>query len=111
MAALTKTFGVRLKALRDERKVSQVAVATAAGVAQSTVSQWETGDAAPTLDHLADLAKFFGRTVPQLLSSELDEEADIETTRALVEQWASAFVRIKHQIGSVPKPGASEEGK
>jgi transcriptional regulator with XRE-family HTH domain len=60
----------RLRALREERGLSLDAVATAAGMAASTLSRLETGKRRLAVDHLSPLAAALGTTVDGLLAPE-----------------------------------------
>ncbi len=59
-------FGNRLIAYRKARGLNQNDVAKAVGVAQGTVSRWET-DVIPEGKNLRDLAEFFSKSVEELL--------------------------------------------
>ena len=56
----------RLRKLRKARGLNQSQLADALGVSQGTVSRWETS-VTPDGEHLADLAKFYAKTVEELL--------------------------------------------
>lgn len=56
-----------LKRMRKLRKVSQIELAQGIGVTQGAVSQWETGDAKPSLENLIAIARFFGCKVDDLI--------------------------------------------
>lgn len=61
------TFAERLKQLRDERKISQAAVAKELGVSRYAVYAYEKGKSAPSLDGLIMLADYFDVSVDYLL--------------------------------------------
>jgi len=53
-------FGIRLKNLREQKKIRQADLAEQLGVSQITVSNWESGRQEPSLvkiRHLADILK------------------------------------------------------
>lgn len=54
-----KIFAERLKELRQERGIGQIALAKEIGVGKSIVSVWETEKSEPTLNSLVKLARFF----------------------------------------------------
>lgn len=56
-----------LKKIRKLHQISQVELAQEIGVTQGAVSQWETGEAKPTLENLIAIAKFFGCKVDDLI--------------------------------------------
>lgn len=55
-SAYRAAFGERLRALRQERGISQMALAHASGIARSYVSGIELGLKNPALDHIVRLA-------------------------------------------------------
>lgn len=55
---------------RKAAKLSQEELAEQIGVSRQAVSKWELGDATPEVDKLLLLAKAFGVTTDELLSSE-----------------------------------------
>jgi transcriptional regulator with XRE-family HTH domain len=68
MAREEERIRSRLRALREERELSLEAVASAAGMATSTLSRLETGKRRLAVDHLAPLARALGTTVDELLA-------------------------------------------
>lgn len=50
---------MRLKELREERRLSQVGLAFQLNVSQSTISAYEVGDRTPDLETLIAIAQFF----------------------------------------------------
>lgn len=56
-------FCLRLKELRDERKLSTSQLGKEIGVSAATISRWENGLREPMLHNLIALAKFFGVTI------------------------------------------------
>lgn len=54
-----KIFAERLKELRQERGIGQIALAKEIGVGKSIVSVWKTEKSEPTLNSLVKLARFF----------------------------------------------------
>lgn len=65
-----ETFGERLKELRKERGLGQVALAEQLEVGKSVISLWETGQCEPTLGNLIKLARFFGVSIDYLAGLE-----------------------------------------
>ena len=59
-------FGERLKELRMERGLGQVALAKELGVGKSVISLWEKGQCEPTLSNLIKIATFFGVSIDYL---------------------------------------------
>ncbi len=61
------TLGERIKAHRQQAKMSQEALAAALGVSRQAVTKWESGQSAPSTENLFRLAELFGTTVDLLL--------------------------------------------
>ncbi len=62
-----KLLGERIKELRDEKNLSQKALAERVGVTQQAVAKWEGGKSEPDSKTLITLADFFGCTVDYLI--------------------------------------------
>ena len=60
-------FAERLKELREEKGLSQMELAKATGISQSSIARWELEKADPTSSALITLSKFFGETVDYIL--------------------------------------------
>lgn len=67
MAPKSKERGARLRAFREQRGLSQEAVARKLDVTVKTVSNWERGSGIQP-DKLQAIAKFYGRPVEELQS-------------------------------------------
>ena len=65
-----ETFGQRLKQLRQEKGIGQIALAKELGVGKSIVSLWEKDECEPTLSKLVSLAKFFNVSIDYLAGLE-----------------------------------------
>lgn len=63
-------IGNQIKALRQQRGVTQEAVAAALGVTAQAVSKWENGAAAPDIALLPALSAYFGVTIDELFRPE-----------------------------------------
>lgn len=61
----------KLLALRKRSGMSQQEVAVAIGVTRQTVSNWEQGQGAPSLDKAAELARLYGVTLDDLANDEV----------------------------------------
>lgn len=55
-----ESFSERLKELRLEKGLGQVALAKELGVGKSVISLWEKGQCEPTLGNLIKIADYFG---------------------------------------------------
>ena len=60
-------FGIRLKELRTERKITQKELAKALGCSQSMIAQWEAHKNKPTEDFIVKTAKLFEVSTDYLL--------------------------------------------
>ena len=69
-------LGEKIQYYRKHKKLSQEERAARVGVSSQAVCKWELGDATPEVDKLVALAKAFGVTTDELLSS---EEPEVET--------------------------------
>jgi len=63
-------FGNKLKELRTEFGIGQIALSKALGVSKSIISDWELGKSEPTLSKLIIIAKFFNVTIDYLAGLE-----------------------------------------
>ena len=57
----------QIRLFREKAGLPQRELATAIGVSQAAVAQWETGAAQPTLDNLRKAAEILGCTPGELL--------------------------------------------
>jgi len=60
-------LGDRIRELREEKQLSQIEMAKLLNVANTTVSQWETGKRQPDIDTLEQLANLLNCTTDYLL--------------------------------------------
>lgn len=60
-------FGIRLKQLRKERKLTQKELGEKVGVKQNTFTNWENGKRVPSYENLVKLADIFGVSVDWFL--------------------------------------------
>lgn len=67
------TIGSRIQALRKERGMSQEELANKLSVSRQTVSQWETGQTAPSIDNIYTLKDIFGVSFDALMSEQQTE--------------------------------------
>lgn len=64
-------FSKKIKNLRKNKKMSQLALAEICNVAQQTVYKWEHGIAYPNIDTLKKLSQFFDVSIDYLLDNEV----------------------------------------
>lgn len=65
----------RIKALREQRNLSQAEVARRLDISQQAISKWESGEADPRSDKLLSLASILGCRVEDLLTGPAKKEA------------------------------------
>lgn len=70
-------FGVRLKALRIEKKLTQKQLAVRTGVAISAISSYEAGNRFPTYDTMVKFSRIFHVTTDYLLGIEEVKRLDL----------------------------------
>lgn len=79
-----ETLGVRLKRLRNSKKITQQKLADAIGVSKTSVIYWEKDENTPKHDSLTALAKVLGTTTDWLTSGkESDAPAQQEDERKI----------------------------
>ena len=62
-------FNEKLQELRKKRGLTQEELAASLYVSRTAISKWESGRGYPNIDSLKAIAKFFGVTVDELLST------------------------------------------
>ncbi len=63
---------MRIKELREEKKLSQTALAQSVGTSQRNIGRWENGENEPTYSQLVKIADYFGVTIDYLVGREDD---------------------------------------
>ncbi|ALI33918.1 helix-turn-helix domain-containing protein [Weissella cibaria] len=90
------TIGERLKKLRKEKGVTLVKMSEAIGIAQSSLSRYESGEREPTkIEQLEKLADYFGVSVPYL-------RGEIDFPNGLSDE---AFDEILNKYGLLSEQG------
>ena len=74
-------LGERVRKLRDQRNLSQKQLADRLGVKKQTVSNWENGNAMPSMDMFIKLIEFFNTTPNHLLGYEMKAGLDVTGLR------------------------------
>ena len=67
---MNSTFGSRLRALRQEKGMGQIALAKELDVGKSIVSLWELDQCEPTLSKLIVIARYFDVSIDYLAGLE-----------------------------------------
>ena len=108
-----KKTGALIAELRHERELTQAQLGQRLGVADRTVSRWETGGGLPDVSMLADLATELGVTVDELLTGERAPRPDGElqgtmtglrtgpALAALARSGTSLVLRCLQALGAV----------
>lgn len=65
---LSRSLAENVKALREQRGLSQQQIARAAGITRATWTNLESGDANPTLSRLVKVAAALGVTIEELIA-------------------------------------------
>ncbi|MBQ6427215.1 MAG: helix-turn-helix transcriptional regulator [Oscillospiraceae bacterium] len=69
-------MGKEIRRLRNDRGLTQEALATALNVTAQTVSKWECGNSIPDVQLLPELAVFFGVTIDQLFAISPEQQME-----------------------------------
>ena len=69
-------IGKEIRRLRNDRGLTQEALAAALNVTAQTVSKWECGNSIPDVQMLPEIAVFFGVTIDQLFAMGAEQQLD-----------------------------------
>ena len=69
-------MGKEIRRLRNERGLTQEALANALNVTAQTVSKWECGNSVPDVQLLPEIAVYFGVTIDQLFAMTPEQQLD-----------------------------------
>ncbi len=69
-------MGKEIRRLRNDRGLTQEALAAALNVSPQTVSKWECGNSVPDVQMLPEIAVYFGVTIDQLFAMTPDQQLD-----------------------------------
>jgi len=81
-----KTVGLRIRAVRLEKKLTQEKLAEAAGVGVTHISHIETGNSIPSLQVTVDIVNALGCSMDELLCK------DVEQARSVRDNWLGELV-------------------
>ena len=96
-----KKIGRFLKELRNEKGITQEQAANEFGVAQRTVSRWETGSNMPDLSILVELADFYDVDIREVINGERKSEImdkDVKETLVMVSEYSDYEKKKKTNI-------------
>ena len=82
-----KTIGVRIRAVRLEKKMTQERLAEAAGVGVTHISHIETGNTIPSLQVMIDIINALGCSADDLLCMEIVQAQPLRNS------WLSELVQ------------------
>lgn len=93
-----KKIGSFLKQLRNEKQITQEALAEKLNVSNRTVSRWETGTNLPDISLLAELAEFYGVTISEIVDGERKEEKPVNTEEKEMARKMAEYSRNETHI-------------
>lgn len=70
-------LSLNISHLRKSRKLTQAQLASALGIGRTNISNWEKEVSSPNLDQVQKMANYFGITVDELMSAELQKSNKI----------------------------------
>lgn len=90
--------GKRIKKLRAENKISQQELGDIIGVTKVSISGYENGNRAPSLDKLIEIANYFKTSIDYLVSREkkVINEEDNKFVGYISEQDIEFINELKH---------------
>lgn len=91
MTASTKFSGKRIRQARHDAKMTQAALARAAGTRERNIIRWENDQHDPRLENVMAIARATGKDI-SFFVAEPDSEDDSEAARAMT---LDAFLRIR----------------
>jgi transcriptional regulator with XRE-family HTH domain len=83
-------FERNLRWLRKQKRITQAGMAEALGLKRTTVANYETGVSQPGFEVLREVARFYGVSVDDLLSRNMEREGAGEGFVAGKEEWELA---------------------
>ena len=69
-------MGKEIRRLRNDRGITQEALAAALNVTAQTVSKWECGTSIPDVQMLPEIAVYFGITIDQLFAMAPEQQME-----------------------------------
>ena len=94
----------RLQKLRKEKGYSQEQLAEALGISRQAISKWERAESSPDTDNLICLAKLYGVSLDELLSTNETVEEIVENNETVEEIDINEVIKsVKVEIPKVKK--------
>lgn len=97
-------IGIKIKQLRTQRNISQIALAKQLGVSKSVVSSYENSIHLPPYDVLIQLTRIFGVSTDYLLGVTGNRAINVD---GLTDTQIEALTRIVDELKAV-RPGNDE---
>jgi transcriptional regulator with XRE-family HTH domain len=91
-----RAAGKRIRDWRTKAGMSQVVLATRSGIAQTSISSFETGYAGISLEKLAVLAAVFGCSLSDVFAEDTPNHTDTIKYSSLIAAW-NALPSDKHR--------------
>ena len=85
------TFNEKLKELRKKKGLTQEELASELNVSRQAITKWETGEGAPDIDNLRNIALFFHVSVDYLIDNKAEQIIDLKHKFDLVEIFLFIF--------------------
>ena len=99
-----KNFGQRLRAFREQRKLSRRALAERISKTHNTLVNWERGSHSPTLGDLVELAEALGTDPLMLIGDSISDatngRAMVEELKELLAEGQRAIETARQKLGS-----------
>jgi len=99
-----KKIGEFLKELRKEKGITQEQAAEQFGVAQRTISRWETGSNMPDISMLIEIAEFYNADVREIIDGERKSEimnSEVKETLEKVVDYNDAINAKANKVGMI----------
>jgi transcriptional regulator with XRE-family HTH domain len=97
-----KIVGEKIKTLRQEKSITQQALADQIGISPQAVSKWENGDSYPDLQQLISLSELFKISLDDLLKDDVIPDKS--------DYWVYETIENKSLIISFEQVNASQTG-
>ena len=80
-------IGIKIRHLRESKKLSQKEFAQLLGVSNSRVSNWEQGTNRPDVNILADICELLDTSADELLDINIRQDSITQFERTLINQY------------------------
>jgi len=103
-------LGINIRKLRDSRSLTQFHLGEKIGVAESTISLYESGKREPDIATLNNIANFFGVSIDYLLGRENISTASVTPAPQTTElsQEDLALLEVARQLKNLPDTDRKE---